>query len=102
MRGGRAEQSHHRVADELLDRAAATLELGAHALVVRPQYTANLLRIETLGAGGEADKVAEHHRDDLPLLARGNLRRDERRAAHPAQPEAVRILLTTARAGDHG
>ena len=35
VRGRRAEERHHRVADELLDGAAVALELGAHALVVR-------------------------------------------------------------------
>ena len=35
VRGRRAEERHHRIADELLDGAAVALELGADALVVR-------------------------------------------------------------------
>ena len=35
VRDGRAEERHHRVADELLDGAAVALELGANASVVR-------------------------------------------------------------------
>ncbi len=46
----RAEDAHHRVADELLDPAPETLELGANALVVRRQDRADVLGIELLGA----------------------------------------------------
>jgi hypothetical protein len=34
MGDGRAEDGHHRVAQELLDRAAETLQLGADARVI--------------------------------------------------------------------
>ena len=43
---GRAEDTHHRVADELLDPAAEALELGANAPVVRRQDRAHVLGIQ--------------------------------------------------------
>ena len=64
----RAEERHHCVADELLDRAAEPLELRAKMLVVRGQDRPHVLRIHRLGAGREPDQVGEEHRDDLPLL----------------------------------
>ncbi len=70
VRGRRAEQRHHRVADELLDGAAVALELRAHALVVRPEKRLDVLGIHRLGACREADEVAEDDRDDLALAAR--------------------------------
>ena len=38
VRDRRAEERHHRVADELLDRSAETLELGAQMRVVRREH----------------------------------------------------------------
>ncbi len=67
VRDGRAEHRHHRVADELLDGAAALLELRSQPLVVRPQDRLDVLRIERLGARREADEIGEENRDDLPL-----------------------------------
>ena len=65
-----AEEGHHGVADELLDRAAEALELGAQAQVVAGEQGADVLGVEPLRAGGEADEIAEHDGHDLPLLAR--------------------------------
>jgi hypothetical protein len=45
VRGRRAEEGHDRIADELLDGAAVALELGANALVVRPQDRLDVLGI---------------------------------------------------------
>ncbi len=42
----RAEQRHHRVADELLDRAAMAFELRAHARVVRTEQRVDVLGVE--------------------------------------------------------
>ena len=67
VRDRRAEHRHHRVADELLHGAAALLELGAQPLVVRAQDRLDVLRVERLGARGEADEVGEEHRHDLAL-----------------------------------
>ena len=71
MRGGRPEQRHHGVADELLDGAAVPLQFRAEPLVVRPQDRLDVFRIERLGAGVEAHEVGEQHRDDLPLALHG-------------------------------
>jgi hypothetical protein len=70
VRERRAEDSHHRVADELLHRASALLELFAQALVIRAEDRLDVLRVERLSARGEADEVREQHRHDLPLAAR--------------------------------
>ena len=79
------EHRHHRVPDELLHRAAVALDLLPQASVVRTDAGAHVLRILLLRGGGEADQVAEQHRDDLPLLTRrtsarllGQRRRAER------------------------
>ena len=45
-----AEHRHHRIADELLHRAAEALELVAQARVVRAEQRPHLLRIHLLGA----------------------------------------------------
>ena len=69
VRDGSTEQRHHRVADELLDRAAVALELGAQASVIRAEERLDVLRVHRLGARREADEVAEEDRDDLALSA---------------------------------
>ena len=48
-RSRRAEDRHHGVADELLDRAAVALELEAHALVVAGEDRPHVLGVELLG-----------------------------------------------------
>ena len=45
VRDRRAEDRHHRVADELLDRAAEALELGANARVVGLEQRAHVLGV---------------------------------------------------------
>ena len=50
VRGRGAEERHDRVADELLDGAAVSLELGANALVVGAEERLDVLRIHRLGA----------------------------------------------------
>ena len=66
----RAEDAHHRVADELLDDASERLDLAPDTLVVRRQHRANILGVELLGPRGEADEVDEDDRDDPPLVGR--------------------------------
>ena len=102
VRDRRAEHRHHRVADELLDRAAVALELGAQARVVRREHRAHVLRVEPFGARRRADEVGEEDRDDLPLLARRRRLGRERGAAHPAEAEALRVLLSAGRTRLHG
>ena len=101
VRGRGAEERHHRVADELLDGAAEALELPAQVRVVRGEQPANVLGIELLGAGGEADEIGEEHRHDLALLARGCGRSLQRRTAGVAEPRGVRVLGRAAGADDH-
>ena len=88
-----AEHRHHRVADELLHRAAEALELVAQPRVVRPEQRAHLLGIHALRARGEADEVGEEDGDDLALLeprllvdARAARRRRCRSARHRGSP----------------
>ena len=50
VRGRGSEERHDRVADELLDGAAMSFELGANALVVGAQESLDVLRIHRLGA----------------------------------------------------
>ena len=69
MRHGRAEERQHGVTDELLHRAAVSLQLGAQPQVIAGEQSAHVLGIELLRARRETDQVAEEHGDDLPLLA---------------------------------
>ena len=87
VRHRRAEHRHHRIADELLDRAAVTLDLLAQAGVVGADPRPHVLRVGGVGRSREADEVAEQHGDDLPLLRRlgGGAVVGERRAAERAE-----------------
>ena len=67
VRDRRAEERHHGVTDELLDRPAVPLELCADTCVVRTQDRVDVLGVDRLGARREADEVAEDDRDDLAL-----------------------------------
>ena len=99
---GRAEERHHRIADELLHRAAETLELGPDPLVVAGEQRADVLRVEALRLGRRADQVAEEHGDDLPLLPRRRRRARESRTAGAAEAEVVRALTPAVRTRHHG
>ncbi len=101
VRGRSPEERHHRVADELLDSAAEALELLAQMRVVRSEQSADVLGVELLGAGGEADEIGEEHRHDLALLAHRRRRSLERRAAGVTEPGGVGILGRAAWADDH-
>ena len=101
MRDRRAEERHHRVADELLHRAAATLELVTQPLVVRRQHRLHVLGIEPLGSAGEADEIGEQDRDDLPFRV-GNARRlHERDAALGAELRRRLVLVAAVRTDAH-
>ena len=81
VRDGRAEHAHHAVAGELHD-AAVALDVAAHRLVEAVQRRADVLDVERLAAGGEADEVGEDHRDDAPLgVLRGRGEREPALAA---------------------
>ena len=70
VRHRRAEDGHHRVADELLHRAAEALELVAQPGVVGTEQRPHLLRIHLLGARREADEIGEEDGDDLRSSSR--------------------------------
>jgi hypothetical protein len=102
MRDRCAEDCHHRVADELLDGPAETLDLALDPRVVRAQRGTHVFRVGAVGAVREADEVDEEDRDDLALLSCVGGRR-ERRAAREAVAGARRVLLATAGTGSrHG
>ena len=67
LRDGRAPDGHHGVADELLDRAAVALDHRAGDVEVAAQELARVLRVASLGGGGEPDEVDEQHRDEAAL-----------------------------------
>jgi hypothetical protein len=102
VRHRRAEQRHHRVADELFHRPAVPLQLRAQPRVHRLDEAAHLLRIHLLGARGEAHHVGEQHRDHLALLARRRRLDGHRRPAVVAEASPGRVLLAAARARGHG
>jgi hypothetical protein len=66
--------------------------------MVWAQEGPHVLRVGLIGAGSEADQVAEQHRDDLALFHDGSRCTTKWRPAAPAEPKAVRILLAAARA----
>ena len=80
--GRRAEDAHHRVADELLDDAAERLDLAPDGVVVRHRGWRARPRVELLGTGGEADQVDEDHADEAPFLP-----------SRPAEPPPARFRM---------
>jgi hypothetical protein len=65
--GRHAEDGHHRVADELLDRAAVALDDCLHALEVPSKQRPHRLGISRLTERRRSDDVAKENRDDLPM-----------------------------------
>jgi hypothetical protein len=101
VRHRRATYRHHRVTDELFDRAAVTLDLFSQACVVGTDASAHVLRILLLGGGGESHQVTEEDGDDLPLLDHGPRLGGQRSRAVAAESKPVRVLLPAARTNDH-
>ncbi len=95
------ERRDDRVSDELLDGAAVALELVSKSSVVRSQESADVLRVEPLGALGRTDHVREQNSDDLPLLAASRRRRGELRPALRAELRGRRVVEPARRAGRH-
>ena len=100
VRHRRTEDSHDRVPDELLDAAAVTFELAADAFVVRNEECSHVFGVELLGTRGEPHEIHEEDRHEAPFLATAR-EGVERRAACVAELRIVRVLLTTARTGEH-
>ena len=67
LRDRRSPDGHHRVADELLDRAAVALDHVARQVEVAGQRLADVLRVTLLGKRREADQVGEQDADEAPL-----------------------------------
>ena len=85
-RGRRAPDGHHRVADELLDRAAVELDQPTAGVEVAGEELAHLLRIAALRERREADEVGEEDGDE-PALGCG--RGGERRQVVPPRRLSV-------------
>ena len=101
----RTEEGHHAVAQEPVDEAAVTRDLRRQDVVVGDQEGPHVLRVERLGAGGEAGEVAEQDRDELAFLENryrpGEGRPGEGCGTCATEPEAVRVRGATGRAGRH-
>ena len=94
MRDRGAEDRHHRVPNELLDRAGIPLDLLPKACMVGADAGAHVLRICLLRGGGEADEIAEEDGDNLALLPQGESRLlAQRRAAVRAERKLAGKLL---------
>ena len=102
VRDGDPEDRHHRVADELLHRAAVTLEDDAQILEVAAHACAQRLGVRRLAERGRADEVAEEHGDDLALLARGLSRSGQLGSARAAEARVAPVLAPAVRASRHG
>ena len=96
----RAEDAHHRVADELLDDASERLDLAAHAVVVGRQDCTNVLGIEPFGSGREPDEVDEDDGDDPPLVP-GRALLADRGTAGEAEAGDRSVFLAAGRTDDH-
>jgi hypothetical protein len=95
------EDTHDRVADELLDRSPVPLEGGAHLGEVETHQLLQRLRVDALPERGRADEVAEHERRQPPSRRDG---RAQRRTAVAAVQEPAGVLTIATRAVDarHG
>ncbi|GAA4162416.1 hypothetical protein GCM10022251_43430 [Phytohabitans flavus] len=91
---GRAEDGEHRVADVLLHHAPPATDGAGDAAEVLPLEGAHVLRIEAVGAAGEADQIHEENADPAPLIPAG--RRIGRREA-----ESRGAVATGPRHGNH-
>ena len=67
VRLGNAEDRHHRVARELLDRAAGAADLVRHRVVEPLQQHPRPLGVLLLAERRRADEVGEEHGGQLPL-----------------------------------
>ena len=95
-----AERGHHRVPDELLDRAPVAFDRGAHRLEVAGHDLAHRLGVELLAELGRARHVAEQDGDGLADL--GGLGDVETRAADRAEVRPLGVLRPAVRTGRHG
>ena len=92
-----APDGHHRVADELLDRAAVPLDDIAGDVEVLAQQLADRLGVAALGQCREADQVGEQDGDDR--VARRPAERRSGRGPAPRRPAAGCPATGSARGG---
>ena len=78
--GRRAPDGHHRVADELLDRAAIPLDDLAGHVEVAAEELADGLRVAVVGEGREANEVGEQDTDEAALGRASRAAEGRRRA----------------------
>ena len=94
------EDRHHRVADELLDRAAVALDHPSRRIEVPAHHLPEAFRIEPLPQSRRPGHIAKQHRDRLTLLARRRHRRHGP-TAPVAEPGIRRVLLPAGCADPH-
>lgn len=96
-----AEDGHHGVPDELLDRAAVSLQHPAHSLVPARHHAAERFRIELLAERRRLDQVAEEDGDNLAHGARRRMLADERGGTTRAEAGVVGVLPPAMAADGH-
>ena len=97
---GDAEDSHDRIADELLHRPPVRLDDPLHPLEVAGEQSSQRLGVGRLAQRGRAGDVAEQDGDGLALLAGGGGALHGR-SALLAEPRLLAVLMTTAGADRH-
>ena len=70
MRRRNAENGHHRIADELLDRASSPLDLRRHRVVEAIEHRPDPFGILIGCKLSRPDEVREKNRRKLPFLSR--------------------------------
>ena len=98
--GRDAEDRHHRVADELLNRTAVALDHILRDLEVPRHHSPETLGVELLAQLRRAGDVAEEDGDDLSRLARRP--GGQQRPAGVAEPGLLPVLHAAAWASRHG
>ena len=91
---GAPKAGHHRVAGELLDRPAGTLDLGRHRLVEADQKCASALRVRGGGEDSRADQVREDDRRRACAPRAGLRHRAAQRTPGRTAPDPLFNLAT--------
>ena len=97
-----AEDGHHGIADELLDRAAVALDDLPHRFEVAGEQRAQPLGIDRLPERGRARRGRRTAPSPSCVLLRRRRLADERVPTLLAEPRALLVVVATARAGEHG
>jgi len=97
---GNAEDGHHGVTDEFLDRAAVALDHVLGDFEVAGHHAPQALGVELLAELRRAGDVAEENRDGLPRLPRRLA--GQGRSARVAEAGFLPVLRPAAWANRHG